>query len=84
MEDHTYPVSPCCCLSARCPVTARWKDGTLWRGGAYPPFSWTDASGEIKDLTSILPTPCAQQRWRQVQAVGPGLGRHDPGPAVAQ
>ena len=33
----------------------------LWRGGAYPPFSWTDASGEIKGFDIDLANALCQQ-----------------------
>lgn len=49
-----------CLLAA--PVTAKeWKTVRFGVEGAYPPFSWTDASGEIKGFDIDLANALCQQ-----------------------
>ena len=49
------------CLLAT-PVTAKeWKTVRFGVEGAYPPFSWTDASGEIKGFDIDLANALCQQ-----------------------
>ena len=60
MKTTLTPVSPVCCLPATNSVTAKeWKT-VRFGWGPILPFSWTDASGEIKVSTSIWPTPSQQ------------------------
>lgn len=60
------------CLLAT-PVTAKeWKTVRFGVEGAYPPFSWTDASGEIKGFDIDLANALCQQMAVKCELVAQG------------
>ncbi len=44
-------------------MAKEWKTVRFGVEGAYPPFSWTDASARSRGLILISPTPFVS-RWR--------------------
>lgn len=48
-------------LSSGSLMAKEWKEVRIGVEGAYPPFSWTEPSGEVKVSTSTSPTPCARR-----------------------